>query len=209
MTRIRSLILSTLLAGCGGHAHPTDRPVPGESADTAGTKADGVSSLRPGNYSLQPNLDSYWSLALKGDGTYSLRGGCGSGQDGRLVCFYIVSQQGSYRLTKAGSDRYLRLYPNEGDGSLAYKFSYTVGGDNDADVQLTVLVGAGGELTQDGDVIAATLAEADKRQEGESCGGFVGAANACADGLSCQASAGCCDLPGTCVRPSSSGSSSQ
>jgi hypothetical protein len=171
--------------GCGGAGESLDA---NEVDDIADAKADGASALRMGTYDV--DLDLYYSLTLEKNGSYKLIGGCRPGPTGPH-CFAISEDEGHYRLTKSGSSRYIRLY-SDLTGELAYRFQYKVSGTRSEKVSLTE--------THTGKHYTATLEQANLSQEGESCGGFVGSLNACADGLSCKAAASCCDLPGVCVR---------
>jgi hypothetical protein len=162
---------------------------PGETPDTLDAKADGASTLRMGTYDV--SFGTYYSMTLNLDGTYQLIGGCKQTGPG-LHCFAITEDNGHYKLTKSGSHKYIRLYSDPNGGELVYRFSYKVSGTHRQTVSMTE--------THTGETSTATLENADKSQEGESCGGFVATANACAPDLVCQAAARCCDLPGTCVR---------
>jgi hypothetical protein len=179
-------VLALSAAGCGGAAGDLE---PGEVDDAGDAKADGQVALRMGSYDV--NLPPYWALTLEQNGTFTLRGGCKPGPTGPH-CFAIITDEGHYRLTRSGSKRYLRLYSDIQEGKLIYRFQYTVSGRRSEDVKLTE--------THTGDTSTATLEEADKSQEGESCGGFVASVNQCATGLVCKAAARCCDLPGVCVQ---------
>jgi hypothetical protein len=179
------------VAGCG-NPNGDDQLDPGETDDVINAKADGTTPLRMGTYDV--NFAPYYSLTLHDDKNFQLMGGCNPDGTGPH-CFAIIENDSYYRLTKSGSKHYIRLY-NEIDGTLLYRFQYTVSGDMSQNVKLT--------NTKTGDKYTATLRQADKAQEGESCGGFVANVRGCAADLDCQAAARCCDLPGTCVRSSSS-----
>jgi hypothetical protein len=184
---IAGVVFSMFLGlGCGA----PETLEPGEVDDTAGVKADGAAALRMGSYDISPDLGPFWALTLEENGNYTLRGGCKPNPTGPS-CFAIINQQGHYRLTRSGSKKYLRLY-NDLDGKLSYRLQYTVSG---AKSETVTLVDMHTEASY-----TAKLQQADKSQEGESCGGFVATLHQCADGLFCKAAARCCDLPGVCVR---------
>jgi hypothetical protein len=170
--------LSLTAIGCGGPADLEE----GEVDDSIESKTDGPGRLRMGTYDV--DIIPFWAMTLAADGTYSLRGGCRPGPTGPH-CFAVIAENGSYTLTKSGSKRYLRLI-RDVDGKLNHKFSYTVSGGDSEHVQ----------LVEGNQTFTATLNEANKRQDGENCGGFAGLP--CASNLVCQTVATCCDIPGTC-----------
>jgi hypothetical protein len=180
-------MLGLQLAGCGRAQE--DTLAPGEGDDSAGAKADGVSSLRLGVYALSPELGDFFQLTLREDGGYALRGGCMPPAAGAAACNFIIVGTGTYRLTKSGSKRFVRLTHTMSGPS--FKLSYTVAGDDSETVTFTD--------TATNKVSVGTLAEAKKKQEGESCGGFISGLDQCATGLICKAAAACCDIPGHCA----------
>ena len=187
MFRNLAFLALVSVAGCGTTG--ADQLDPGETDDVIGAKEDGAAPLRMGTYDV--DFAPFYALTLHDDNSYTLLGGCNPNAPG-IHCFAIIRHDSYYKLTKSGSKKYIRLY-NEIDGSLLYRFQYKVSGGNSQNVALTD--------TKTGDHYTATLHEADKSQEGESCGGFVANVHACATGLVCKAAAHCCDMPGTCVQP--------
>jgi hypothetical protein len=181
-------IASTLALGACA-ANQADQDNGNEVTDPNDSKADGQTPLRMGTYDV--DFDVYYALTLHDDGTFHLQGGCRPNDDGPS-CFAITVMDGNYHLTKSGTRRYIRLY-NGIDDSLAYRFRYTVSGEESETLDLV--------NTHDHSTSSATLEQADKKQEGESCGGFVVAPGQCADGLVCVTAQHCCDLPGTCQQP--------
>jgi hypothetical protein len=172
-------------AGCGGNQDALDANEVDEVA--ADVKADGATPLRMGTYDV--DLGVFYSMTLKADGTFKLFGGCKPGPTGPH-CFAIVTNEGNYRLTRSGSKHYIRLV-SDISNELLYRFQYKVSGAESENVSLTE--------THTGKHYTATLQQADRRQDGESCGGFVGTASACADGLICKVAQHCCDIPGVCT----------
>jgi hypothetical protein len=186
MFRTISLSFVSILAfaACTSNQQQLD---PNEVDDTAAdAKADGFTPMRLGTYDV--SFVDYYAMTLHDDGTFHLQGGCRPNPDG-ANCFAISVMDGNYRFTHSGSSHYIRLYNNI-DGSLAFRFRYVVSGAHSETVDLVE--------TKDGSDSTATLEEADKRQEGENCGGFVATPGQCATGLECVSAQACCDLPGTC-----------
>ena len=178
------------LGACASNQDSVDS---NEVDDNVDAKADGFTPMRMGTYDVA--FSDYYALTLHEDGTFHLQGGCKPNPNGPS-CFAITTMDGNYRFTRSTTtgSHYIRL-TNNLDDSLAFRFRYVVTGSQSETVALTDM--------HDSNKSTATLENADKQQEGESCGGFTAHPGECATGLECVNTQGCCDLPGTCELPAS------
>jgi hypothetical protein len=177
--------LSFTAIGCGGPAADLEA---GEVDDSYDTKGDAAGRIRTGSY--QVTIPGFFAMDLTAAGAYTLQGGCSPVPGGgEAICHAIILNQGSYLLTKSGSKRFLKLINSA--GKTEHKFQYTVSGMNSEHVTLVE-----GDKTS-----TAELKEADKSQDGESCGGFVFHPLQCASNLVCINTKHIPDVPGTCQPP--------
>jgi hypothetical protein len=148
------MLFAASLAVTGGcTASSSDGLDPGETDDVAADgKADGASTIAEGDYSISPDYSAYWELDLVAGNKYTLHGGCKPNPEGPS-CFAIIVDSGTYRLTKSGSSKYIRLYSDSsacttcsGSDDLLVRFQY-------------VIESYGAKLTDtsDGDTYKATL----------------------------------------------------
>jgi hypothetical protein len=192
-----------LAAGCGGPLPINNQP--GEVDDPEATKADGPGALRMGQYSRTSGHDLFSSLELARTpgstthGTWSSQRGCDGNSTDAAHCFIEIRQTGTYRLTKSGSKRFIRMFEDAvaietstTASDFLGRFEYAVDDNQGALVTFTA---------SNGQKTVMTLQNADKAQEGESCGGHTVMPRPCAPGLECVVvQTGVADVPGLCNR---------
>jgi len=165
-------LLSTMtITACATNSGQLD---PGETDDTSvAGKADGVTTLPVDGYDLSPNFQSYSSMNLDAGQTVTLTGDS------------APDDNGHFRLTKAGSDKFIRVYSDPAGTDLLAKFRYTLTAD-------------GATLTDVADSRTYT-ARSSTAHLGQACGGFVAHPKHCARGLTCKSN-GNPDATGVCVK---------
>ena len=121
---MRSLVVGILfVTAIGGCATNGDQLDPGETDDGAATGKDDSTALQLGQYAISPDYAAFWQVTLGSSSKMTLRGGCKPPPPGQQACFAITSESGTFKLTKSGTTKYLRLYNASDD--LIVKFQYT------------------------------------------------------------------------------------
>lgn len=118
MKTTRAFLAAALLsaAGCGA---PEEEIVDDFSMEVedGDAKADGISAPS-GTYRNADSQGDVALLVLKTDRTFHFEGQCPAGTN----CFYVPVYDGTYKFTRSGSYRYVRLTHGTAETRLAYRF---------------------------------------------------------------------------------------
>ncbi len=130
MTRLTTLLVLGLLAGCGTSGSSTAQLASDETSDSVAKSDPTASSLRMGTYSYASGHTLTLMLASgsHSEGTWTDDfGGCDSGH---ALC------AGTFKLTKGSVNRYIHLTDTDFDATE--RFRYTISGSEDDKLVLTV-----------------------------------------------------------------------
>jgi hypothetical protein len=115
IVHIRGLVLAACALGIGCGGGPAIDLDPGETADQAGSKSDGIASLPLGTYDLTPPFLGFDKLKLSDVIDYQLTG--------------KTRAKGIFILTRSGSRRFLKLFDDPLAEHLFHKLAYVLSAD--------------------------------------------------------------------------------